>query len=169
MAASLSLRIQSGASPGTQSAAVTGIDFESADNATNTLANRQANPITVPSSGSAYSYEKWLKLYVDTAPANSVSNFKAWSAQGGSGGAGTGLTINGAGAQSTYATPVSSASTVATSPIPTTQGAAVAWDAGSYTAVGNTTEYLVLQLQVDSTASQGNMGQVTISYSYDET
>jgi len=73
MAASLSLRVYTGAGP-SESAAVTGIDLISADNATSTLANRQANPITV---GTA-SYEKWLKLKIDTSPANGVTNFKIW-------------------------------------------------------------------------------------------
>jgi hypothetical protein len=169
LAASLSVRVQYGASPGTQSAAVTGIDFISADNATTSLANRQANPITIPGSGSAYSYEKWVKLYVDTAPANGVTNFLIWSAQGGSEGAGTGVTINAAGAQASYASPVSTASSVATSALPTTSGSALQWDASSYTTIGDTTQYAVLQLVVGSTASQGNMTQATVDYSYDET
>ena len=43
MVASLSVRVYTGSSAGTESAVVTGIDFISADNATNSLANRQAN------------------------------------------------------------------------------------------------------------------------------
>ena len=74
MAASLSVRVYTGSAAGTESAVVTGIDLESADNATNTLANRQANPINV----GGQSYEKWLKLKLDTAPANGVTNFKIW-------------------------------------------------------------------------------------------
>ena len=73
MAASLSVRVYTSTGP-TESAVVTGIDFISADNATNTLGNRQSNPITV----GANSYEKWLKLKVDTAPANGVTNFLIW-------------------------------------------------------------------------------------------
>ena len=73
MAASLSLRVYTSTGP-TESATKTGIDLISADNDTNSLANRQANPITVGTN----SYEKWLKLKIDTAPANGVTNFKIW-------------------------------------------------------------------------------------------
>lgn len=169
MAASLSVRVQTGASAGVQSAAVSGIDFISADNATNTLANRAANPISIPGSGSNYSYEKYLKLAVDVAPANAVTNFKIWSAQGGVGGGGTGLTINAAGAVASYAQGVNTASAIATAALPTSQGSAVVWDSSSYSTLGNVTKYAVLQLKVDSTASAGNITQAVLSYSYDET
>src|ERR1041384_3137956 len=94
MAASLSFRVYTGASAGTKSAVVTGIDLESADNATNSLANRQANPITVGTN----SYEKWLKLKGDTAPANAVTNFKVW----GDGAVMTSTTLNFTAAYVTY-------------------------------------------------------------------
>ena len=71
MAASVSIRVCTGANAGTESAAVSGIDFLSADNATNSTANRQANPITAGNK----SYEKWLRAEVDTAPDNAVDNF----------------------------------------------------------------------------------------------
>jgi len=74
MAASLSLRVYTSTNAATESGVVTGIDLISADNATNSLANRQANPITVNTN----SFEKWLKLKVDTAPANGVTNFLIW-------------------------------------------------------------------------------------------
>lgn len=169
MAASLSVRVQTGASAGVQSAAVSGIDFISADNAVNTLANRAANPISIPGSGSNYSYEKYLKLAVDVAPANAVTNFKIWSAQGGIGGAGTGLTVNAAGAVATYTQGVPTASAIATTAIPTSQGSALTWDASSYSTLGNVTKYAVLQLKVDSTAAAGNIVQIVGSFSYDET
>ena len=73
MAASLSLRVYTGAGQ-TESASVAGIDLVSADNASNSLANRQANPITVGTN----SYEKWVALKIDTAPANNVDNFQIW-------------------------------------------------------------------------------------------
>jgi hypothetical protein len=168
MAASLSVRVQFGTSPGTQSAGVSGVDFISADNATNTLANRTANPLSIPAAGSVWSFEKWLKLRVDVAPANGVTNFKAWSAQGGAGGAGTGVTINAEGAVVTYVTPVTTQRGTA-SAIPTTQGAGVTWDSAALVNVGDLSKYLVLQLKVDSTAAAGNVTQATLSYSYDET
>lgn len=162
MAASLSVRVYTGASAGTESAVVTGIDFISADNATNTLGNRQANPITVGNN----SYEKWLKLKVDTAPANAVTNFLIW----GDGAVMTSTTLNWTGAYVTGTTPVATASSKAnTTFVNYTSGNKGVWDSSSYSATNATTKYAVFQLVVDATAGPGNWTQETISYSYDET
>lgn len=165
MVAVLSVRVQTGSSTGSESAAVTGIDFLSVDNNQNSLANRQANPITIPASGSAYSFEKWCKLKVDTAPANFVSNFKIWSAQGGAGGAGTGVTIMAEANIASYSQASSTARATAAA-LQTSSG--LTWDLSSLSSIAQTTKYAVLQLAVQSTATQGNMAQATLSYSYDE-
>jgi hypothetical protein len=161
MAASLSLRVYTGAGP-SESAAVTGIDLESADNATNTLANRQANPITVGTN----SYEKWLKLKIDTAPANGVTNFKIW----GDGAVDTSTTLVFTGNYVTYAQGTTGASAVANTTFTNfTAGNKATWDTASYSATNATTKFVVFQLQVGATANPGNWTQETISYSYDET
>lgn len=161
MAAVLSLRVRTGAPAGTESSAQTGIDLISADNATNSLANRQANPITV----GTRSYEKWVYLKVDTAPANAVTNFKIW----GDGAVAANTTLYW-GVTDTYATPVSSSSSVATTNFNTcTSGAKCTWDTGSYSAQNAVTDYSVFQLDVASGASPGNWPTETVSYSYDET
>lgn len=162
MVAALSVRVYTGASAGTQSAAVTGIDFISADNATNTLANRQANPITVGTN----SYEKWLKLYVDTAPANGVTNFKIW----GDGAVQTSTTLNWTGQYVTGTTPTNGTSTIANSTFTNfTANNKGTWDTVSYSTTGAVTKYAVFQLVVDATCGPGNWTQETINYSYDET
>jgi hypothetical protein len=162
MAATLSVRVYTGSAAGTESSAVTGIDFISADNATNSLANRQANPITVGNN----SYEKWLKLKVDAAPANSVSNFLIW----GDGAVMTSTTLMFTGAYITGVTPVATASTIANTTFTNfTAGNKATWDSTSYTATNATTKYAVFQLQVGATAGPGNWTQETINYSYDET
>lgn len=162
MAAALSLRVYTGSAAGTQSSSVSGIDFESADNATNSLGNRQANPITVGTN----SYEKWLKLFVDTAPANAVTNFKIW----GDGAVQTSTTLMWTGAYVTGTTPVTTSSTIANANFTTyTSGNKGTWDSASYSATSATTKYAVFQLQVDATCGPGNWTQETISYSYDET
>jgi hypothetical protein len=161
MPAALSLRVYTGTNAGTESSAVTGIDLISADNATNSLGNRQANPITVGTN----SFEKWLKLKVDTAPANAVTNFQVW----GDGSVMANTTLN-YGFTATGATPTASTSTVATTNFTTATAAAKAqWDTASLTALNATTRYLVFQLAVDSNAGPGNWTQETINYSYDET
>jgi hypothetical protein len=162
MAASLSLRVYTSTNAATQSSAVTGIDLISADNATNSLANRQANPVTV----GTVSYEKWLKLYVDTAPANAVTNFKAW----GDGAVDSSTTLVFTGAYTTGTTPVNTTSSVANTTFANfTSGNKATWDSASYSATGATTKYLVFQLQVASDAAAGNWTQETVNYSYDET
>jgi hypothetical protein len=162
MAATLTLRVYTGSAAGTESSSVSGIDLISADNATNTLANRQANPITVGTN----SYEKWLKLKLDVAPANGVTNFKLW----GDGAVMTSTTLNWTGNYITGVTPVATASTIANTTFTNfTSGNKGTWDATSYSATNATTRYAVYQLVVDATAGPGNWTQETINYSYDET
>jgi hypothetical protein len=161
MAASLSLRVYTSSGP-TESGAVTGIDLISADNATNSLANRQANPVTVGTN----SYEKWLKLKLDTAPANGVTNFKVW----GDGAVMTSTTLNFTANYVTYQQGTTAASTVASTTFTNfTAGNKATWDAASYSATNATTRFAVFQLVADGTAGPGNWTQETVSYSYDET
>ena len=166
MAATVELRCFTGTNAGTESGAITGIDFISADNATNSLANRTANPITIPDAGTNYSFEKWLKLRIIVAPANSISNIKFWT----DGGFATGTGVK-YGTTATGATPVQTASTKATTDASTATSAAKAtWDSGSYTTTGLIASFLVLQLNVTTTAAQGNWNGSgeTFYYSYDE-
>lgn len=162
MAASLSLRKYTGASAGTESAVVTGADLSSADNATNSLANRQANPVTVGTN----SYETWLRLKLDTAPANGVTNFKVW----GDGAVQTSTTLMFTAAYVTGTTPTTGVSAVANASFTGyTSGAKATWDSTSYSTTNSTTKAVVFQLQVAADASPGNWVQETVNYSYDET
>lgn len=164
MPATVELRCFTGTNAGTESGAITGIDFISADNATNSLANRTANPITIPDAGTNYSFEKWLKLRITVAPANSISNIKFWT--DGSVAAGTGVKY---GTTASGTTPVQTASSVATNDATAaTSGAKATWDSGSYSSTGLIANFLVLQMSVGTTATQGNWPQETFYYSYDE-
>lgn len=161
MAASLSVRVYTSTGP-TESGAVTGIDLISADNATNSLANRQANPITVATN----SYEKWIKLKVDTAPANAVTNFKIW----GDGAVMSSTTLVFTAAYVTYQQGSTVTSTIANTTFTNfTSGNKATWDSASYSATNATTKFVAFQLQVASDAAAGNWTQETVSYSYDET
>ena len=161
MAATIQISVSTSSGP-TVTDGVTGIDMESADNATNTLANRQANPITVGTS----SYEKWIRLKVATAPANGVTNFKAW----GPGAAQASTTLWMTAAYVTYQQGTNAVSTIAnTSMANYTSGNKATWDSASYSATGSYTKHLVLQLQVGSDCGPGNWTTETISFSYDET
>lgn len=161
MAATITIHVYTGASGTTVSGSVTGIDMISADNASNSLANRVANPV----SACSYSYEKWLSACITAPPSNNVSNFQVWSYGDGwdtSTSLLWGTCIN-------ASTPVNTVSSVATTDLNlSTSAAKAAWDAASYAATGCTTDKLVLQLKVFTAASAGNWTQETVYYSYDE-
>ena len=159
--AGVSIRVYTETDATTESAAVTGIDLISADNATNSTANRATYPITA----GTQSYEKWLKAYVDTAADNYVNAFKVW------------------GTIAVQATTTLFVATIATGATPTNADSAVAtqdwtnytatndaldWHSTNMTAIGSKTVYLVFQLDTGATAAAGNWTQQVISYSYDE-
>jgi len=160
MAATVTIRVFTGSSAGTMSGAVTGIDLMSADGATNSTANRQANPITA----GGRSYEKWLKARVDVAPDNYVNNFQLW----GDGAVQQSTTLY-LGKTQSGVTPTNSDSTVATNNwTGYLTGSRFAWHATNMTGIGSLTDYAVFQLDVDSDAAAGNWTQETLNYSYDE-
>jgi hypothetical protein len=161
MAAIITIRVNTGTNAGTQSAAVSGIDLISADNATNSLANRQTNPIDA----GGQSYEKWLTARVDAAPDNGVSDFELW----GDGDVDANTTLY-VGITGTGATPTDSVSSVAVADFTNyVTGSRLAWDAGPYDTIGDTTDFAVFQLAVAAGASPGNWTQETIYYAYTET
>jgi len=163
MAATIQVSVQTGAAAGSPTDGVTGVDFISADNATNTLANRQSNPITVGNN----SYEKWVRLKVATPGSNYVTNFKIW----GDGAVDASTTLGFTTAFVTYQQGTTATSTIANANFVTyTANNKATWDTTTYwqTNTGSYTKYTVFQLRVDATAGPGNWTQETISYSYDE-
>lgn len=161
MAATIQVSVQTGAAAGSATDGVSGIDLISADNATNTLANRQANPITV----GTYSYEKWVRLKVTSTPANYVQSFKIW----GPGSDMTSTTLWFTGNYQTYQQGTTASSTIANTAFKNfTANNKAAWDTRSLFSVNSYTYYSVFQLQVGSDAGPGNWTQETINYSYDE-
>jgi hypothetical protein len=169
MVASLSLRVYTGTNAATESAAVTGIDFISADNATNSSGNRTSNPVTVGTN----SFSKHLRLKIDTAPANAVTNFKFWTDGTGQSNValraklsqGTGGATPGTGGTTPSATALSGDADAYTY----TSGAKGTWDSASYSTQNHVTKEMQLQLQPNASATPGNWTQETLNYSYDET
>ena len=162
MAATLAVKVSYGAGP-TISGAVTGVDLISADNADNSLSNRQSYPITVGTN----SYEKWIRLQITATPANYVQSFQVWfdSAVDSS------TTLWFTGAFQTYQQGTTATSTIANADATTyTSGNKAAWDVAQYSSTELNTyiKYLVLQLEVGSDAGPGNWTQETVNYSYDE-
>lgn len=161
MAATITIECCTGTNAGTE-ATVTGVMMRSNDSAAVT----KANPITIPTGATVYSYEKWLRFKDTVAPDNQCTNFKYW---GPNTIPGTGLLLN-VGTTATGVTPVTTVSSVAT-----TQQDTNYYDVshqlsipGTLTSQNQETDYLVLQLAVANTAGPGDIVQQTHNYSYDE-
>lgn len=160
MAATVTIRVYTGATAGTMSGAVSGIDLISADNATNSTTNRQAYPITAGDR----SYEKWIKARIDVAPDNYCNNFQLW----GDGAVQQSTTLY-VGKTASGVTPTNADSAVATNAwTGYLTGSRFAWHATNLTGVGSATDYAVFQLDTLASAAAGNWTQETLNYSYDE-
>ena len=125
------------------------------------------NPMVIPTSGVDYSYEKWLRLKVTTAPSTNITNLKFYT--DGTSGFGTGVTTY-AKAVATYATPAEATATAGyTNAFSYTSGSALSLGTSAYTGTGEKGSHCVLMMTVGSTASPGALTAETITFSYDET
>jgi len=125
------------------------------------------SPITIPSAGTIYSYESWLRFKCTAVPANQCTNFKVWSA-GTTVGTGVVITVN-TDAVAAYVTPVSTVSANGTRADFATKGSGSKISvAGSLVNNGDKTDFSVFQEEVGATAGPGNISY-TVNYSYDET
>jgi hypothetical protein len=144
-------------------ATITAIMFRANDS----VAVTKANPITIPATpGTVYSYEKWIRWYCSVGPDTQCTNFKFWGANAIPA---TGIAVFD-GTTDTGVTPVTTVSAVATTQQDTTHYSLATALAvgGTVTAPAEETNYLVLQLAVSDTATQGDMPQQTFNYAYDE-
>lgn len=163
MAATIKIVEKNGAG-GTQTDKTSGnIRFKNADNATVDTVDR----MVVPTSGSDFSFEKWLRLQFDTSPSVDVQNIRAYS--DGSSGFGTGVNLW-AKAVTAYATPAEATATTGyTNFFTYTSGSPLSLGAGPFTGTGEKGDHLVLMLEVQSTAAPGLLSSETVTISYDET
>lgn len=161
--------------------------FKTADDATIDL----NNPIPIPAAGTKYSYWKQIYLYCTAAPATQVDNIKFYSDGSNFG---TGITVK-VGDETPVKTNASSAGyEVATGTPGDTGDEMVANHAGltgstelfaNYTsgspksvtinesgniinAIGETSNYIILQMEVINTASPGTLSSETLTWRYDE-
>lgn len=159
----------------TETLDVANVNFGSLDQAALTPA---AAPITAQTDG--HSFEKWLRLYVSSMGGSTViDNLKIWlSNLGGGWKTGEGMSCNlrtSAYVEATYPTggPVQSNSSVADQAMPTSEpsgpnlgiGGSLS---GTIEAAPDYSDYLVLQLDVDSTTPAGAVNQKTITFQWDE-
>lgn len=162
MASTFAVSESYGTSGSQTTADTTAINLLSTNTASgsDTTTNTAAAPITIPAASNAYSYERYIRGHW-TGTFTSISSVTFWKK---SGTLGTGVTINAASkGNQTYATPVNTASSIATAAIPTTQGAGLT---PAYSTAFS--DYVVLQLVVASTASSGNIGTITYTFGWNE-
>jgi len=170
MAATALFKIWTGTDAGTMSPATTGDgdnwNLMNSDEYDSTGTGYQSSPITVPAEGTAYSYERWVSVRFD-GTFNAIENVKAWKSAGDY--SDVNLSIK-AGETDTGATPVNTASSIADTTIPTSEGSAIdITPSGGIEDSEDFTDYLVMQLNVPSTVTTpGDIGSQTLTISYDE-
>jgi hypothetical protein len=144
-------------------------NFKDVDDAT--PSNYSSYPITAsdtPNQGR--SYEVWLRMHF-TGTFNKIDNLQFWMSTDFS--PNTGLTVYWKGNNvGSYQTPVKTDSTIATSTVPTsdpgTANVSIGGSlAGNLTSAGYS-DYIVLQLDVATTAASGDTSLATFTGQYDE-
>jgi hypothetical protein len=155
MTATVSMRVYTGTDAGTESTAQVGFDLISADNAENGPSNRDDHEVAPGSN----SFEKWLRLRIDSADGQVLSNF--WIER--TGDLPDGVVVK-LGTTDDPATPTASESTVATETMH--EGRRYWFDVGEYSVDGDHTRYLVLQEQVAASAASGDIDTQTFEWGY---
>jgi hypothetical protein len=140
------------------------IRFKNADN----NAVDSNNPMVIPTSGSDWSFEKWLSLRITgTKPADNISNLRFYT--DGTIGFGTGITVWARSATAFSAPAEPTTSTGLTTAGAFTSGSPLSlaggpWS-GTSTFVGSS---VVLSMEVTSAATVGALTAETVTWAYDE-
>lgn len=150
MAASLSLRAYTGTNAGTESGAQSSVNLGSTD--------AVPGDDVVPGT---YSFERWVRLRVDSPPALGVANF--WFEVTGDLPAGVEVRF---GVTDTPATPVATVSTVATREMQSDRR--YIFDANTYAQAGDHTRYLVFQEHVADTVDPGAIDPLAYTFGWVE-
>lgn len=168
MVATVQIKVYTGTSAGTESSGDAGnLNLLSADSFDSTGLLYQSNRISVPSSGTNYSYEKWVRLKF-SGSFTAITNCKVYKSAGTL--SDSNLVLKG-GVTTSGATPVNTVSSVATTASSSWDSLAEALDIqnGTMTADPSYTKYFVMQLSVPSTVTTpGDIGTQTITFQWDE-
>lgn len=139
------------------------------------------NPIPIPSSGSKYSYWKSITLWANTSPTGTIDNIKLYTDGGGFG---TGITTYvGDQTTATYDEASGTPGDTGDEMVTTHTQISSRTDVFSYTSgdpksvsgsidnpnTGRVSNYVVIQMRVQSTASPGDLTNETFTFRYDET
>lgn len=168
MAATFEWKVYTGTNAGTENPATgsaSHLNFHN-DDTYGTQTDYEHKQIVVPSSGTAYSYERWLRGRW-SGTFNQIQNILFWKSGGTY--SDSNLSIN-AGVTDTGVTPVGTASSIATSAVPETEGTALdITPSGDITSSPGYSKYVVLQLVVPSSVvTPGDIGVQTFTIQYDE-
>jgi hypothetical protein len=138
------------------------VRLKAADNSTVDL----VAPIVRPPSGSAWSFEKWLRLNVTGGTYSQITAIRAFT--DGSSGLGTGVNLW-ARAVGTYTTPaLGTSSSGYANAFTFTTGAPLSLGAGPFTGTGERGDHLVLLAEVQSTAAGGLTATENVTIAWDE-
>lgn len=123
-------------------------------------------PLTKPDVGTIYSYEVWLRFRCDVAPDSFCNNFKIWSS-GSAPATGQVITVN-SNMVEVYIAPANSQSVQGNrANLHSYNSGSKLAIAGSLANIGDRSSFIVLQLEVASTAVNG-IQDYTLYYQYDE-
>jgi hypothetical protein len=138
------------------------IRFKNADNATVDL----LNPLVKPTSGSDFSFEKWLRLNVTGGSYTQITNVRGY--MDGASGLGTGVNLW-ARAAASYATPVEpSTSTGFADAFSYTSVSPLSLGAGPFTGTGEIGSHLVMAMEVTAAVSSGLTPAESLTVAWDE-
>lgn len=173
MAATFNFNQTYGSSPGTATdLGSTGnlFNFKDADDAT--AANYSSNPITASDTADqGRSYEVWLRGHW-TGTFSTVDNLQFWRSVNFSPSTGFTILWDGDGVTA-YATPIKTDSTTATASVPTgdpgTANVSIGGSLGGQLTAAGYSDYIVLQLDVATTAAAGDTSLAEFTLQYDET
>jgi len=123
------------------------------------------NPLVIPATGSDWSFEKWLRLNV-SGTFTEISNLKFYMDGANNFGTGINSWVKTA---ASYVTPVEGTSSAGSlDTFSYTSAAPLNLGAGPYTIAGDIGSYLVMLMEVQSTATQGVLSAETLTIAYDE-
>jgi len=166
MAATVNVAEMNGATPGSNTDAVSNINMGSTD-APNLVA--ATYPITAGTRG----YEKWIRVKLDALGGSQyIKTIKVWKSAGSLSGSDVMkiYATESDWASKNYAQPVTTESTYATYALPTSEptGANVGIDASLTATLGldEYSDFVVMQLYVDAGTTTGNT--ITMSFKYEE-
>jgi hypothetical protein len=162
MAATVQLVEKNGAGATATDKTSGSIRLKKADNATVDL----LNPLVKPTSGSDWSFEKWLRMNVTGGTYSAINNVKFYTDGANGFGAGVNLWAK---AVTTYTTPVQvAASTGYTNAFTYTSGAALSLGVGPFTGTGEKGDHAVIMAEITTAVVGGLTPTETVTLGWDE-